>query len=343
MSGTSLDGLDIAFCTFSFKDELWHFDMTTTTTEIYPEILKNKLSRATLLPKNDIKQLDIELGRYFGEKVLAFIRKNNLSVDFIASHGHTIFHQPEKKFNLQIGNPNVIRQITNLPVVADFRTKNILSGGQGAPLVPIGDKLLFHEYDVCINLGGFSNISFDDENGQRRAFDICPVNTILNHLALKSGFEFDENGNIGKQGKINSELLHTLNSLPYYQNEYPKSLGNEWLDKEFLPILDNFQIALSDKMRTVYEHIIVQLNNAIPQSQNGKVLFSGGGTHNEFLMSLLKSKIFHQIYIPGEKIIDYKEALIFAFLGVLSKLQIPNCLASYSGAPEDMICGKWFY
>ncbi len=163
MSGTSLDGLDIAFCKFTLENNVWHFDISTTTTEIYPENLRSKLVKATLLNEKDLNQLDKDLGTFFGEKVKAFIEQNDLTVDFIASHGHTVFHQPEKKFNLQIGDPKAIKQITYLPVVADFRTKNILAGGQGAPLVPIGDKLLFHEYNFCINLGGFSNISFTVE------------------------------------------------------------------------------------------------------------------------------------------------------------------------------------
>ncbi len=342
MSGTSLDGLDITYCRFSFDNKQWHFIIKKTKIVKYPKKLSEKLKKVTAMNAKDFLLLHNELGYFFGKKVNEFINQNNLVVDFISSHGHTVFHQPEKHFNFQIGNPVIIRQITQLPVIADFRTKNIVAGGQGAPLVPIGDKLLFHQYNYCINLGGFANISYDNENNQRMAFDVCPVNTALNRLANEIGKDFDKNGEIGKQGKISHALLTELNAISYYRQSPPKSLGTEWLTKYFLPVLEEYNLPIADKIRTVYEHIVQQFQKILNQLPNGKVLLSGGGTHNQFLLHLLKENIKQEIVVPNKKIIDFKEALIFAFLGVLKKENKPNCLSSYTGATEDMICGEEF-
>ncbi len=342
MSGTSLDGLDLAYCRFWQINGQWHFTIEKATTIKYPQELSGKLKIAHTLNAIDFLNLHNRLGKFFGNTVNEFINQNKLVVDFVSSHGHTVFHQPEKRFNFQIGNPQVIREITGLPVVADFRTRNILSGGQGAPLVPIGDRLLFGEYDYCINLGGFSNISYDNEKNQRIAFDICPVNIILNQLAQTTGMDFDKNGKIGKQGKVSESLLQALNALIYYGQPVPKSLGTEWLENEFLPVINHYDIAVADKIRTVYEHIIHQFQVIFRNLPDGKILLSGGGTHNIFLTGLLKQNLRQKIIIPPAEIIDFKEALLFAFLGVLRKENIPNCLSSYTGAPCDMVCGEWY-
>ncbi len=342
MSGTSLDGLDIAYCHFSNPHGQWHFNIEKAITVDYPHEIEEKIKMAASLNTIDFLHLHNKLGKFYGKAVNEFINQNELVVDFISSHGHTIFHQPEKRLNFQMGNPQVIRQITGLPVVADFRTGNILAGGQGAPLVPIGDKLLFGEYDYCVNLGGFSNISYDDKNSQRIAFDICPVNIILNRLAQQTGSSFDTNGKTGKKGKVFPPLLNALNALDYYRKPAPKSLGAEWFGNEFLPVVESYNIPLIDKLRTIYEHIAVQFQNLLNLLPQGKILLTGGGTHNTFLTGLFQQRLKQEIVIPPNTVIDYKEALIFAFLGVLWKENIPNCLASYTGAPGDMVCGIWY-
>ncbi len=342
MSGTSLDGLDIAYCRFSHTGGNWQFAIETAETIAYPLPLAEKLKGATSLEEKELHHLDIELGDFFGRQVNQFISRHKFSVDFIASHGHTVFHQPEKRFNLQIGNPQVLSKITGLPVVADFRTRNIMAGGQGAPLVPIGDKLLFNEYNYCINLGGFSNISYDNKTGKRIAFDICPVNIVLNQLAKETGKDYDINGETGKQGKIHQPLLDELNAISYYSQSAPKSLGSEWLEKNFLPVLSKYNLSVTDQLRTVYEHIVFQIKKILDPLLTGKILFTGGGAHNTFLTELLRKNLKQTVVLPDKQIIDYKEALIFAFLGVLRKENIPNCLSSYTGAPEDMVCGEWF-
>ncbi|HIE16409.1 MAG TPA: anhydro-N-acetylmuramic acid kinase [Bacteroidales bacterium] len=342
MSGTSGDGLDMAYCKFNYNGKHWNFVIDQAITFDYPEYLLDSMRIADTLSASDFLKLHNTVGIFFGNQVNRFIRDNKLSVHFIASHGHTVFHQPNERLNFQIGNPQIIRQITGLPVVADFRTQNILNGGQGAPLVPIGDKLLFHQYHYCINIGGFSNISYENNKKQRIAFDICPVNIVLNMLAKSKHKTFDKNGEIGKKGKIYLPLLKELNKLTYYQQSPPKSLGKEWITAFFLPILNYYNIPIEDKMRTIYEHIVIQFQNVLNNLPVGTILLTGGGTHNHFLVELLQKNINHKIIIPEKKIIDYKEALIFAFLGVLRMENITNCLSSYTGSNSDMVCGVIF-
>ena len=199
-------------------------------------------------------QLHSEFGRYLGSKTLEFIKRTEFKAELISSHGHTIFHQPDKGYTLQIGNGADIAAITNTLTVSDFRTGDVALGGQGAPLVPVGDELLFSDYDYCLNLGGFANISFN-KNNKRIAFDICPVNFVLNHLAENHGLPYDKNGNLGRQGNVHTVLLNELNQIPYYQSTSPKSLGREWVEQEIFPVIDQFKISETDKIRTVYEHI----------------------------------------------------------------------------------------
>jgi len=330
MSGTSLDGLDIALCHFQYGLD-WEYKIIQATTIPYPEYWIKKLRTAQSLSTSTLKELDKEYGEFIGNTVLEFIQSNNHTVDLIASHGHTIFHQPEKQYTLQIGNGSTISSITKTTTVSDFRSLDVTLGGQGAPLVPIGDKLLFGNYNYY--LGGFSNISFE-KNNQRIAFDICPVNIILNQLSQEEGFPFDKNGVLGKQGNINTKLLSELNDLDFYKKPYPKSLGKEWLDKNFVPILDKYTMSVKDKLRTTYEHIAHQISKVLKQ-KNAGILISGGGALNTFLIDLIKEKADAEILIPSKEIIEYKEALIFALLGLLRFENKINCLCSVTGAKRD--------
>ena len=335
MSGTSLDGLDLAICQFSFNKK-WNFKILDAKTIPYSDNWKQKLSTADKLSGIDLINLHKEYGKLIGNTANDFIQSFAHKIDFIASHGHTVFHQPDKGLNLQIGDGNVISAITGITTISDFRSMDIALGGQGAPLVPIGDRLLFSEYDFCLNLGGFANISFESEN-KRIAYDICPVNIIVNELASKTGVAFDKDGEIGKSGYVHYELLDKLNNIEFYHKRYPKSLGKEWLTSIFSPFLEDFNIPLNDKIRTLYEHISHQITNSIT-SGNAKVLITGGGAHNVFLIDLLKQKTKANIVIPTKEIIDFKEAIVFAFLGLRRLRGEINCLASVTGAKIDS-CG----
>ena len=277
----------------------------------------------------------LEYGTYIGQSVNEFCTKYQFKPQYIASHGHTVFHQPEIGITRQIGNGQEIAASTGINTISDFRSGDVALGGQGAPLVPIGDELLFSGYEFCLNLGGFSNISYREKE-VRKAFDICPVNIILNHLCPP----YDKDGTIGSQGSVHSELLNKLNNIEYYHKQPPKSLGREWLENEFMPYLEGSGIPHHDLVRTVYEHIAIQITNVLHTPNEGQVLLSGGGTHNTLLTTLLKEKSSVKIVIPDRLIIDYKEALIFAFLGVLRVRNETNCLSSVTGASRDSSGGN---
>jgi anhydro-N-acetylmuramic acid kinase len=339
MSGTSLDGLDLIYAKFN-TDNYKDFKILNADTIPYSKEWKDILQKAVHFSKDDLKTLDLEYGELLAEKVLNFIEKYSIKkIDFIASHGHTVLHQPEKGITLQIGNGKIIADKTKQKVVCDFRTQDVKLGGQGAPLVPIGDELIFAEYDYCINLGGFSNISFK-ENAKRIAFDICPVNIVMNFYALKLGYEYDENGHIASNGKMNYPLLVRLNELEFYKKTYPKSLGLEWVQKEIFPIIDELEKDISIILRTFVEHIAIQIANIV--SENSTILFTGGGVFNSFLIERIAELSSNKFIKVADEMINYKEALIFSFLGLLRIKNEINCLKSVTGASKNHSSGVIF-
>ena len=259
-----------------------------------------------------------------------------IKIDAVCSHGHTILHQPEKGITLQIGNLPILATLLNKTVVCDFRKQDVALGGEGAPLVPIGDQLLFSEFDYCLNLGGFANVSTQKEN-RRIAYDICPVNIVLNPLAEQLGVPYDDGGKFAKQGNMLPQLLEKLNRLPFYKQNYPKSLGLEWVLKNVFPLLDTNRYKTQDLLRTFTEHSAIQL--ATNFTQNSSVLVTGGGAYNTYLIERVKAhKTVHFIH-PDDTLINYKEALIFGLLGVLKLRDDVNCLASVTGAQHDHSSG----
>ncbi|WP_426482064.1 anhydro-N-acetylmuramic acid kinase [Chryseobacterium sp. R2ACT005] len=336
MSGTSLDGLDICLAEFEKQDK-WTFQILKAETIPYSEDWENKLRNSIHLSAEDLLELHSEYGFYLGRQVKKFIHKHQLeNISLIASHGHTIFHQPKRKFTLQIGDGRAIKLETGLPVIYDFRSQDVLMNGNGAPLVPIGDELLFSEYNACLNLGGFSNISLHSD-GKRIAFDIAPVNIVLNHLAQQINKSFDENGALAQKGEINEPLLNDLNALDFYQHSHPKSLGIEWCNKHIFPALKNIEIP--DALATFTEHTAQQIANVINKNNIKDILITGGGAYNSFLIEKIRSKTQAEVIIPKKEIIDYKEALIFAFMGVLKVNNEVNVLSSATGSSYDHCSG----
>ncbi|MCS4301277.1 anhydro-N-acetylmuramic acid kinase [Chryseobacterium sp. BIGb0232] len=336
MSGTSLDGLDICLAEFEKKDK-WHFQILEAETLPYPADWEKKLRNSIHLPAADLLELHSDYGFYLGQKAKTFIEKHQLeNIDLIASHGHTVFHQPQRKFTLQIGDGRAVKMETSVPVVYDFRSQDVLMQGNGAPLVPIGDELLFSQYDACLNLGGFSNISLKSEE-KRIAFDISPVNIVLNHLAQQLNENFDENGDLAKKGEIDEALLNQLNSLDFYQRPHPKSLGIEWCNQHIFPKLNG--IPPLDALATFTEHIAQQISAVINKYNIQNILVSGGGAYNTFLIEKIKAKTEAEIIIPEKEIIEYKEALIFAFMGVLKMNNEINVLSSATGSIADHCSG----
>jgi anhydro-N-acetylmuramic acid kinase len=344
MSGTSLDGIDLVFVKFN-EENTYSFEILASESIEYSDLWKNKLKNAFHLSGEKIAQLDSEYGLFLAEVINHFIEKNTLqNIDFIASHGQTIFHQPQLHYTTQIGNGAVISAETKLPVYCDFRKQDVALGGQGAPLVPIGDKHLFSAYEFCLNLGGFSNISFD-KNNQRLAFDICPVNIVMNHYTEKIGLAYDEGGEIARSGKLNEDLLNGLNSLDFYKSEKPKSLGYEFVVETIFPLIDRFNLSIEDVLRTYVEHIAIQIGQVIDKNSTSsavKVLVTGGGAFNHFLIKRMQFFTRTELVIPPKEIIDFKEAIIFGFLGVLKSQEKVNCLKSVTGAQKDHSSGIYF-
>jgi len=333
MSGTSLDGLDLVACRFT-TDEAWKFEIIKAVTIPYSHKWINKLSKAAELNALGFALLHNEFGKFIGKQVADFCSDLPDLPDLVSSHGHTIFHQPHKKLTVQIGNGAQIAAASGLPTACDFRSLDVALKGQGAPLVPIGDELLFGEYELCLNLGGIANFSFR-ENDERKAFDICPANMAFNHFTKELGYEYDLDGNLGRTGVVQEELLSLLNSLDFYQLTGPKSLGREWFEKEFLPLISSFQLEHKDILRTLYEHISDQLTFSVDQYPKGKILITGGGARNVFLIELFSEKTKHKTIVPSAQIIDFKEAIIFAFLGILRLRNEVNCLKSVTGANRN--------
>lgn len=339
MSGSSLDGVDIAYVNFSHDNRNWFFQILETGNIPYTSSWKEKLSSAFDKDAAQLKELDIEYGKYLGNVTKKFIEKYELAPKLIASHGHTIFHRPEENYTLQIGNGNEIAKITGITTINDFRSEDVAKGGQGAPLVPIGDKYLFADFPICLNIGGIANVSYDIEK-HRIAYDICMANQLLNYLANKLGYEYDNNGNFARQGHVDEILLSQLNENPYYTQEAPKSLGREFFEKNQRDIIDNSRLDIRDVMATATEHIAYQIASATSHLEKSKILITGGGAKNNYLIERIRTLSKHEIVIPDTMTIDYKEALIFAFLGVLKMEGKVNVLSSVTGASSDSSSGN---
>ncbi len=338
MSGTSLDGLDIVLCTFS-DDNYRKFDIVDSTTVNYENELKELLQSAASLSAHRFIKLHREYGKWTGEQINRFLKSHNKKVDIIASHGHTVFHDPQENINFQIGDGAVIAATTGITTVSDFRSLDITLGGEGAPLIPIVDRDLFGEYDACVNIGGFANISLNKES-KRVAWDVCPVNTVLNSLAGHWGLDFDQDGIKGRDGSIINELLDELEELNYYHQPPPKSLGTEWLHRKVWPLINKYSNKETESiMATFYEHVANRISYDLNNNRVSNVLFTGGGVKNIYLISLIKDKFNGKLVIPDEEIIDFKEALGFAYLGVLRAIGLPNCLSSVTGAKQDSSSG----
>jgi len=345
MSGSSLDGLDLAFAEFTEQGGQWSYELKETACYEYAAEWTEKLRLATTLSALDYQLLHTDYGHYLGEQVNRFIEEKHLHFQaaLVASHGHTSFHLPARKMTAQLGDGAAIAAATGLPVVSDLRAMDIALGGQGAPIVPIGEKLLFPGYDFFLNIGGIANISINAD--QYLAFDICPANRVLNLLANQAGQSFDRDGALAAAGKINTGLLETLNALPYYQQTAPKSLANDFGTDTIYPIIQQSGCDTNDALSTFTEHIATQVANAIlpmHREQPQRLLVTGGGALNHFLVGLLRTKLESagiEVMIPDEKLVNYKEALVMAFIGVLRWRQENNVLASVTGASRNSIGG----
>lgn len=343
MSGTSLDGLDIAHAIFTKSEENWTFSLKKSATYEYSKELKARLSQAKQIPISSLLKLDKDFGKEMASLVQKFISENNINknnIQAIASHGQTVYHQPQNGFSYQIGCGASLAFHTNIPVINDFRNKDIIAGGQGAPLVPVGEKHLFsNEADAFLNLGGFCNMTYQ-KNNEWHAFDISPCNLPLNKLSEQKGLDYDKNGELAKKGTVDFFLLDLLNKIPYYSSEGPKSLGTEWLDEEFYPLV-KFSKSTEDNICTIVEHIAIQIAKALEGKGLKKVLVTGGGAFNEFLLGRIRHYTKVELILPKKEIINFKEAIVFGFLGALYLARETNNVPAATGASKNIISGVY--
>ncbi|MBC7381907.1 MAG: anhydro-N-acetylmuramic acid kinase [Bacteroidia bacterium] len=342
MSGSSMDGVDVAYCEIYYKNNNWQFEIKVAHTFPYDEKWRITLSQLYKQYIEVFPKTHAFYGRYLGELINKFIKSHHLSVDLIASHGHTIFHQPAFGFTAQIGDGSAISAETGLPVVCDFRSMDIALGGQGAPLVPVGDRLLFGKYEACLNLGGIANISFT-VGDQMKAFDIGPCNIVLNRVARWLNKPYDDEGKIAASANVDTYLLEKLEVLPYYRINGAKSLGREWINESFWPIVKSYpNMREEEKMATLAQHIANQIAISVNEHKLQKILVTGGGTFNKHLIGLIRKHTDAELEIPTDAIVNFKEALIFAFLGVLRIRNEENVLSSVTGSKQNHIGGALY-
>lgn len=343
MSGTSLDGLDLAYCPIWETPTGWDFEIKQTQSISYSEEMRTKLKNSIYLPADQLLQFHNSYGSWLGLQTKEFIKAHSLEVDFIASHGHTTHHRPQNGLTFQIGSGQHLANESGIKTICDFRTNDVALGGQGAPLVPIGDLLFFGGYDFCLNLGGISNISFDLD-GKRLAYDIGLANMILNHITKKIDLDYDKGGVLARTGKINPDMLYQLNDLEFYKLPFPKSIGFEWFVEKVVPIVENTQDSIENLLHTAVHHICDQIAlqvNAQKNKTNKSLFVTGGGALNTFLTDCLREKlgVETKVVLPSKTLIEFKEALVFALMGVLREEGKINCLSSVTGAKRDSIGG----
>lgn len=351
MSGSSLDGVDVAFVHLTENNGSWNYQIEVSECVQFPQ--KWKLRLQSLVLQNAVTYLktDAYFGHYLGEVVKKFVEEHQLEgkVDFVASHGQTIFHQPENQMTSQIGDGAAIVSECGLPVICNFRTIDVALGGQGTPIAPIADKLLFPNFRYCLNLGGIANISVKRNDGSMLGFDICGANMVLNILASDVDLDFDKDGAMAAEGSIHEELLNDLNNQWYYEKTYPKSLGGGWVTKVFMPLFKKYRISTEDKMRTAVEHLAIQIakdinlimeREGILKSDTDQMLITGGGAFNKTLIERIAAHSPVQVVVPDSTTIKFKESLLTALMGVLRLRGEINVLSSVTGAREDSIGGE---
>lgn len=339
MSGSSLDGVDLALCQFSRDAPGWSYGILAAETLPYPPAVRDELERAHLYTPVEIEALDSRLGSHYGQLLNQFHARQGITPDLVSSHGHTLLHEPDRGITLQAGNGRIMADVTGLTVVNDFRSADVAQGGQGAPLVPVGDRLLFGEYGACLNIGGIANISFEVPHTGRIAYDLCPANMLLNWIAGLKALPMDEGGAMARAGRVDQNLLDALNGMDFFRIPPPKSLGREWFLEHLLPLIGSSGLGENDLMATAAEHIAIQIAGGIRASKAEKVLVTGGGALNSRLIERISVHAPDRLVIPDPVLVKYKEALIFALLGLLRILGEVNCLSSVTGGKQDLSAG----
>jgi anhydro-N-acetylmuramic acid kinase len=349
MTGSSLDGIDLAFTKITVKDG--HYAHEILISECVPMPQKWKIRIEQLVMQNAVTYLKTSafFGHFIGDRIAEFIEKHQLQnqLDFIASHGQTVFHQPENLFTSQIGDGAAIAGKTGFPVVCDFRSIDVALGGQGAPVAPIANKMFYSNYKMFLNLGGIANIAVN-VNGKYIAFDVTAVNLALNKIARMKGVEYDHDGNLAANGAVDERLFSEMNSSFYYDKDYPKSLSGGWVSKVMMPTLQRHNISIEDKLRTIVEHVAHQLNKSLEKiqqkenisfSKSDKMLVTGGGAFNKFMIQRMEEMLPITLVVPDEQTVKFKESVLMALMGVMRVRNEENCLGSVTGAARNAIGG----
>jgi len=352
MSGSSLDGLDLAFCEFRFAESgaLNEWRLVASDTLSFSEPWKKILAELPAGSAFQLAEAHAAFGEYVGDLVNAFLEEHQLTPDFIASHGHTIFHYPDKRFTTQIGDGAAIAARTGRVVIDNFRAQDVALGGQGAPLAPLADRVLFSDYDFCLNLGGIANLTLKADGGRYVAYDLGGANQVLNALVQPIGLAYDDKGRLAARGSLNAPLKAKADALPFFSQPYPKSLGNDWVRRELIPLFLAADCPLEDKLHTACVQLAEQISSHLAQTleregvqrSNYKLLATGGGAMNDFLMDCIQKSCAPQkveVVVPDARIISFKEAILMALLGALRMMGKPNCMASVTGATRDAVGG----
>jgi anhydro-N-acetylmuramic acid kinase len=343
MSGSSLDGVDLAACRFfEAPDGHYHYQIEAAETIAYSQHWIRELQQARSASLLAGLSLDQDYGLYLGDLVQDFQKRKKLTASLVSSHGHTIHHNAKAHLSVQFGAGSAIHAKTQVPVVSDFRQGDLHLGGQGAPLAPVGDELLFHPYGYCLNLGGIANISFTGPSGKRVAFDVAPCNQVLNYLARQAGLSYDQDGGLAREGVPEQDLLDALNSVPFYQQNGPRSLDRSDIEHTWLPLIDEHESTIAQKLATFHSHLAEQIAEAIaiaPADRQSRLLVTGGGAFNRDLVQRIQQHFPGEVVVPDAQLVEFKEAVIFAFMGWLRWHNRINCLASVTGASRDHVAG----
>lgn len=351
MSGSSLDGVDLAGCSFYWEEGKLRWRIEVAETIPFSDVWHDRLAALAEQTGEVVAQTHVYFGRYLAELINAFLEQHRwYAPDLIASHGHTVYHNPDSRFTFQIGDGGTLAALTGIDVASDFRMHDVALDGEGAPLAPLADKWLFPDYDIALNIGGIANMSYSGGT-QYRAGDVTAANQVLNSLSFFLGEPFDNNGHLAASGQIIPGLLDRLNALAFFDKPFPKSLSNREVQQQFLPLFVPHTIMAQDALRTAVEHIVVQVDAAAkalsgggPQSGNTiRALVTGGGARNGFLIQRLRDVCdWIQWEVPDVKIVDFKEALLMALLGLWRLEGRTAGMQSVTGAKRDYVAGALY-
>ena len=344
MSGTSLDGLDIALCYFEPEYQLLHSRCFEFTDDLKQRVLPFMTDQAQSI--DELMILDRDLATFAAEAILIFLHDHRIDakeVNAIGYHGQTLRHRPDEGCSLQIGNPHILAEMTGIDVIADFRRRDLAAGGEGAPLVPAFHHFLTEKMRrpfALLNLGGIANLSLFCENGEIQGFDTGPANTLIDQWIYQhTGVNFDAEGEWAASGAINQPLLEALLEEPYFQRSAPKSTGRETFNLEWLNHKLTYfgELSPEDIQATLTELTAVTIADALKHAKlnNCQLILCGGGARNRYLVERLTTHLPDFTIIASDLLgwsADAMEAAAFAWLAWAFKNKKAGNIPAVTGA-----------